>query len=53
MKMVEKKSQCACCGKTFTIKSEEQILYCKPSCEQVHDLFRKERFHETLRKVDL
>jgi hypothetical protein len=53
MKLIGKKSQCSCCGRTFTIKNEEQTLYCKPSCERAHDLFRKERFHEPLRKVDL
>lgn len=37
--MKKKYSQCSCCGKTFVIKEEEKVLYCKDHCEKKHDLF--------------
>ena len=38
--VVNKSSQCACCGKTFKVKSESRVMYCKPACEKAHDLFK-------------
>ena len=40
MKLRGKKSECACCGKTFTIFNENQVMYCRSICERKHDLFK-------------
>ncbi|MCP3742730.1 hypothetical protein NLX69_24155 [Rossellomorea sp. BNER] len=38
-KVIGKPSQCAHCGKTFKVKEEERVMYCKEACEKAHDLF--------------
>jgi hypothetical protein len=41
-RVVGRESQCANCGKTFTVREEQEVLYCRESCEESHDLFSME-----------